>query len=201
MTQTDPAFEHLLAELYRLYAHEPALAAFAALPAALMPQPITPVRIPPAALMESDPDLTTTAYAAIRDAFIAAGAVAQWRLTYQGSRLGADFMDRFGCYCLIGEGGPFTCDGLAAYVVYMPAGLYYPFHQHPAEEIYFILAGEAEFLMEGHPPRRLGPGDHVFHPSGRAHATRTHDRPFMALVLWRGDLETAPVLTYPEGEI
>ena len=32
-----------------------------------------------------------------------------------------------------------------AWMVYMPAGLYYPLHQHPAEEMYLCLAGEAVF--------------------------------------------------------
>ena len=32
---------------------------------------------------------------------------------------------------------------MRAWVVYMPPNLYYPWHYHPAEELYFCIAGEA----------------------------------------------------------
>jgi mannose-6-phosphate isomerase-like protein (cupin superfamily) len=195
----DPAFDTLLAALRRTYAAAPVLHDFAPLPGHLPQQPVAPHHIPAATLMESDPGLFATDHAALRDAFIAASPLAAWRETYKGTRLEGDFLDKFGCYCLIGAGGPYAAPDMGAYVVYMPAGLYYPWHHHPAEELYFILAGEAEFLLEGHSPATLGPGDHVFHPSMRPHATETREHPFMALVLWRGDLATKPVLTHPDG--
>ena len=195
------AFDTLLTEFRNLHAASPALSTFCSLPETVDRQEVTPHHIPAATLMKADGDLTATASTeALRDAFIAASDIAQWRETYKGTRIGADFMERFGCYCLIGGGGPFSAPDMGAYVVYMPPGLYYPYHHHPAEEIYYILAGEAEFMMESEQPKTLGPGEHVFHPSNRPHATQTHDRPFMALVLWRGDMATKPVLTYPEGE-
>ena len=197
---TRAPFDTLLRETRALFARTPALGDFCTLPDALATQPVTPHHIAAATLMERDPALTTTpALAPLRDAFIAASPHAHWRETYKGTRLGADFMDRFACYCLIGGGGAFLSDTMGAYVVYMPAGLYYPFHHHPAEELYFILAGQAEFLMDGAPAKTLAPGEAVFHPSMRPHATRTTDHPFMALVLWRGDMNTKPVLTYPGG--
>ncbi|WP_127114118.1 dimethylsulfonioproprionate lyase family protein [Shimia sediminis] len=198
---THPAFQTLLQEFRVLHGAEPALQAFCDLPEVLTPQEVIPHHIPAATLMEEDPNLSALpSTAALRDAFIAASPVAQWRETYKGTRMGADFMQRFACYCLIGGGGPFAAPEMGAYVVYMPPGLYYPYHHHPAEEIYYILAGEAEFLMDGAAPKTLGAGSHVFHPSNRPHATQTHETPFMALVLWRGDMGVKPVLTYPEGD-
>ena len=202
MTDATRAFSTLLAAYQKLHAATPALRAFCPCPEAPQPQPVTAFDIPAAALMQADRDLIVTpATAPLRDAFIAAGPFARWRETYKGSRLGPDFMDRFACYCLIGDGGPFTAPGIAAYVVYMPPGLYYPYHQHPAEEIYFILAGAAEFLCDGQAAKTLGPGDHVIHPANAPHATRTADLGMMALVLWRNHFDTAPVLTYPEGQL
>jgi mannose-6-phosphate isomerase-like protein (cupin superfamily) len=194
------AFERCLTELRALHAACPAIARFAPLPDSLAEQPVTPHDIPAARLMEADEGLFSDGFEAMRDAFIAASPHAQWRETYKGTRMGPDFMNRFACYCLIGGGGPYVSDSLGAYVVYMPPGLFYPYHHHPAEELYFILAGEAEFLMEGAPSKTLRPGDHVLHPSNRPHATCTHAHPFMALVLWRGNMSVKPVLTHPDGE-
>ena len=201
LAAADAAFAACLSELRALFARMPALRDFADLPDRLDQQPVAPHYVAAASLMERDEGLFATGFEALRDAFIAASPHASWRETYKGSRLGADFMDRFACYCLIGEGGPYMTDHIGAYVVYMPAKLYYPYHHHPAEELYLILAGEAEFLLDGAPAKTLGPGDHVFHPSGRSHATQTHDHPMMALVLWRGKMDVSPELTYPDGEI
>ena len=199
---TAPAFHALLDAFRDLHAKEPALQEFCAFPQQIAEQPITARHLPPADLMTGDRNLTTTdACAPMRDAFIAASPHAFWRETYKGTRLGADFMNRFACYCLMGQGGPFTAPEMQAYVVYMPAGLYYPFHHHPAEELYYILAGQAEFMLEGRASKTVTAGDAIFHPSNAPHATETHDHPVMALVLWRNNFETAPVLTYPDGTL
>ena len=81
----------------------------------------------------------------LRDAFVNAAGLAQWRLTYEGTKIDPDFMERLGCYCVIGDGGFWNSTQMSGYVVYMPAGLHYPWHHHPAEEMYLMLAGEAEF--------------------------------------------------------
>lgn len=131
---------------------------------------------------------------------MAAAPRAHWRETYAETDIGDDFLNRFGCYCLIGENGPWQSDRMAAYVVTMPAGLEYPWHHHPAEEMYFVLAGKAEFRVKGAPPRVLGPGQEVFHASNQPHAMQTRDKGVMAYVLWRGDLATKPVWSAPPAQ-
>ncbi len=134
---------------------------------------------------------------ALRDAFVAAAPLAQWRYTYEGSKIDPDFIERFGCYCMIGSGGFWSSAQLSGYVVYMPPGLHYPWHQHPAEEMYVMLAGSAEFHLQGQPPQTLTAGQAVFHPSGVPHATTTHDDPMMAYVTWRNHLDIVPEWTDP----
>ena len=198
MTRT--AFDTLLGAFRDLHAATPALQEFCAMHSVPAPQPVAPHHIPAADLMKKGANLAASpATAALRDAFIAAGPHAQWRETYKGTSLGEVFRERFGCYCLIGDGGPFASNDMSAYFVHLPASFHYPFHHHSAEEIYFVLAGQAEFELDGQPPETLAPGDHVFHPSNHPHATTTGDLGMMALVLLRGDLETRPVWTYPES--
>lgn len=192
-------FEELLRELRFAHMASPPMQAFNPFPETVTPQKVVPHHVPAAGLFARESGLTSQRFTALRDAIIAAGPAATWRETYKGTHLGPDFMDRFGCYCIIGQGGPFSAPGYAAFMVYMPAGLDYPDHHHPAEEMYVVLAGQAEFRLAGAAPRIGAPGDHIFHPSMAPHAMTTHEHPVLALVLWRGDLETRPVLTGAES--
>ncbi len=194
-----PGFSALLDATRSLHATQTALRGFADWPDDLIPQEILPFHVPAADVMLADQALRCPEdFRQVLQAVLAAASVAVWRETYKDTSIGDDFMRRFGCYCLIGDGGAVISGKMAAYVVYMPAGLDYPWHHHPAEEVYFILAGQAEFQIEGQPAHVVQPGDAVFHASNVAHATRTTDQPMLALVFWRGDLATGPVLTYPK---
>ena len=64
--------------------------------------------------------------------------------------------------------------------------------------MYLVIAGEAEFAIEGEASKTLRPGDTIYHRSNVPHALTTYDHPIMAYVLWRGDLKTKPVFTYPK---
>lgn len=192
------AFDYLLEEVRALHLEHPAVRDFCAMPDDLTPQAITPTHQPAADLMAVDTGLYSQPHAGLRDAFLAAGVGAQWRESYDRNVIGGAFMDRFGVYCLIGSGGPWASAQMACYMVYMPAKLWYTWHHHPAEEMYVIIAGEAEFSRKGHAPETLRPGDTVFHASNQPHATETHDHPVMAYVMWRNNLGIRPTLTPPE---
>lgn len=77
----------------------------------------------------------------------------------------------------------------------MSPHLYYPWHHHPAEEIYRILSGAAWFMKDGTQPVLLAAGDCYEHASNQPHAMETTDQPVMAYVVWRNGFETPPVLT------
>ena len=188
-------WEHVLVEAHAAHRH-PDLAEFCAFPEDVARQTIEPYHIPAADLMAADTGLeTVNRYAGFRDALIAGGPFAHWRETYRNTAIGNEFLDRFGCYEVIGRDAPYSSSEMRSFVIYAPAGLHYPWHHHPAEEIYLALAGAAEFLLAGAAPRVLRPGEIAFHPSGRPHAMTTHDHPVLACVLWRGDMEVAPILT------
>lgn len=130
------------------------------------------------------------------DALIALGSVVNWRETWRDSRIGQEFLERFGCFELVGHGGHFHATTMRGFLVYAPAGLHYPWHHHPSEEMYVVLAGEAVFEVEGEAPRRLRPGGAVAHAANQPHAFTTDDKPLLAWVIWRGpDFDTGPVWT------
>jgi mannose-6-phosphate isomerase-like protein (cupin superfamily) len=146
--------------------------------------------------MARDAGLGDTFDATLRDALIGVWDQAHWRETYRDTNIGEDFLTRFGCYELAGWEGHFTCQPMRSFLVYSEAGLYYPWHHHPSEEMYVIVAGSALFEAKGREPRVLGPGDAAFHASNQPHAMTTSDKPVLAYVVWRGpDMNIAPVLT------
>ena len=195
---TDGIWDRLLTQTRAAHARFPALQAFCPFPDPLTPQHVTPHHIPAADLMTGDVALTSDTLSDFRDALIAAAPLAMWRETYKTSGIGHSFLDRFACYEVLGVDAPFGTTDMRSFVVYQPAGLHYPWHHHPAEEMYLVIAGEAEFTVEGEPPKTLRPGETIYHRSNVPHSLTTHDHPVMAYVLWRGELNTKPVFTYPE---
>lgn len=190
---TTPAFETLLDAARATHAATSALQEFCAFPGDLTPQDMKPFDIPARKLMVDETAWPDADLHPLAKGFIDAASDAHWRETYKDTDIGADFMDRFACYCLIGPNAPWTSQTMYGFVVYMPAGLWYPWHHHPAEELYFVLAGEGEFLKEGAAPETLRTGQASFHASNQSHALHTHDHPVMAYVLWRNHFDTPPV--------
>ena len=193
------AWNALLDAARAAHVGHPEVSAFCPFPTDIEPQDVEPFGIPAAGLLAEERGLRSEGYAGLRDAFIACGPLAKWRETYKGTDIGDDFLDRFACYCLIGTGGAFTSAQMAAWVVYMPAGLYYPWHHHPGEEMYLTLAGEALFQREGCPDAVLRPGMTSQHASNQPHAMETFADPVMAYVVWRNGFDTPPVLTASGG--
>ncbi len=193
--QERQTWDRVLTAARSAHQRSPAMKAFCPFPDDVTPQAVEAFHIPAADLLAQETRLHTQDHADLRDASVAAGSFARWRETYKGTDIGQDFMDRFGCYALIGGGGAFTSQQMWAWVVYMPEGLYYPWHHHPGEEMYLVLAGQAEFMAEGRPNEILRPGQTSQHRSNQPHAMQTHDHPVMAMVIWRNGFDTAPVLT------
>lgn len=195
----DPLWHAVLSEARALHGATPALRDFCAFPDPVNEQQVTPKADPLAEAMRATmAGPGGTAVSGLRDALIAAGPLAQWRDTYRDTAIGAVLHAHFGTYEFLGRDAPFGCDGMRGFVIYQAPGYHYPMHHHPAEELYFVLAGEAEFHVEGEESRLLRPGGSRYHASNQPHALTTHDSPVMAYVLWRGDLLTKPVFTHPE---
>lgn len=188
-------WDHILSELAQAHGATPSTRAFAPFPTDVAPQTVDAFHIPAAELFVADRQLQTGPFAKLAQGLVAASPHATWRETYKDTDIGDDFMTRFGCYCIIGGGGAFTSAQLWAWVVYMPAHLHYPWHHHPAEEMYLVLSGEAEFHRHGEPSETLRTGDTSYHASNQPHAMTTLGHPVMALVMWRNGFETPPVLT------
>lgn len=67
-------------------------------------------------------------------------------------------------------------------------GVDYGLRTHPAEEIFVMLAGEAQWKRGDAPFEVLGAGGRSHHPSMMPHATRTGTQPFLCLYIWTGNV-------------
>ena len=164
----------------------PALRDFAEWPEAAPPRPCEPLAIPGIALLQAMSARTSTRTAPVVRAVKAAAPHAHWQQTYTEAEVGRDFLNRYGWFEIVGPGGHFGSHATRAYLAWWGAGLHYPVHLHEAEELYYILAGAAEFHTEGQPSAVIGPEGTRHHTPLQPHAMDTHDEPVLALVLWRG---------------
>lgn len=188
-------FDHLLGHVQQAYEKNPQVRAFSPFPDDLIAQPVTPISVPAANLLRQEQGFSGECSKGLTEAIRSAAEVAEWREHYRGTDLGEDFFDRFGCFPIIGEGGPFMSAHLRCWVVYMPPRLYYPWHEHHAEELYLIVSGQALFGKTGHEEQMLLPGETAFHEHSQPHATRTEAEPVLCLVFWRDDFDSAPMLS------
>ncbi|QYX58245.1 cupin domain-containing protein [Roseovarius sp. SCSIO 43702] len=192
---TDPRWQTLLSEARELHARSAALARFCRFPDAPVPRALEPHHDPLCDAMQSAGTLPAPGCEAFRDALIAAAPLAQWRDTYRHTPIGAELHRHFGCFEILGRDAPFATDEMRGFLVYQLPGYHYPLHRHPAEELYLVVAGEAEFHLDGRPSRILRAGETIYHPSNAPHALTTHRSAVLAYVLWRGEMTTPPVFT------
>lgn len=181
----DLSFAQAYHALTMLVAATPRLMGFAGWPLAVAAARPAHV-VPAASLVKEWADDDIPAHAALNAALRALCDLANWQQTYSEAEVGADFLARYGYFELVGPTGHYRTDAVRAYIAYWGGGLVYPWHVHEAEELYYILAGEAVFEAERRSPMLLRAGDTTFHAPWQPHAMTTGVQPVLALVLWRG---------------
>ena len=112
--------------------------------------------------------------------------VLHWR--QNPSYAGAEFLDGY-AYCeLLGPSGHWVHPRLALGLLLLGPEVTYPEHAHPAEEIYAVIAGRAQWRQADDVWRLRIPGEIVHHASMEPHAMRTTDEPLLAAYLWQDHL-------------
>lgn len=66
----------------------------------------------------------------------------------------------------------------------------YGIRTHPADEVFIMLAGEAEWLRGTENYHVKNVGEYSYHPSGMRHATKTNHLAFMSVYIWSGNIST-----------
>ena len=112
-----------------------------------------------------------------------------WELGYDEKDVGKDFLNKYGFFELIGPTGHFQTSEMALYVNYLDKNTHYPFHNHEAEELYFVVSGEAKFESENESSEILTPTKTRFHKSYQPHSITTSNQEVLSIVIWRDKFE------------
>ena len=183
---THSALDNVYAETASLVAARPELAAFAPFDTHAPAAGVGARAAPAMRFLQSLRAATHRDTAPLVAAIAAMAPEVHWRRPYTEEEVGLDFVNRFCSMELVGPTGHFRSSTIRAFIAYWGERLYYPWHLHEAEELYFILAGEARFEAAGQDSAILRPGDTRFHESNQPHDMTTVESPILALVLWRG---------------
>ncbi len=178
---TEALFRQLLSAAHEEYEASPELCDFAEWPTDLTyvaPRPRAVPALPQISAM-ADEGALQAALAAVVDH-------ADWVQTYSEAEVGREFLNNYGYIELFGPGGIFTSSQCRAFIGYWGQGLYYPMHDHEAEEAYLVIGGRGLFEADGEVPADLGPGGVRIHAPFQSHAMEMRDAPMLALCLWRG---------------
>lgn len=153
---------------------------------------LIPKRLPACRHLQPALALADGASEAIAEALAPVAGLFHWvqNPNYTAANMGAGFMENYAYADLVGNRGLIGGDGYALGVLLFGPGLTYPPHAHPANEVYYVVGGTAEWRSGDNPWTRCAPGSIIHHSSGLTHATKTGSEPLLALYLWWGDTET-----------
>jgi hypothetical protein len=116
-----------------------------------------------------------------------------WGYGYPAHSRWPDLASRIAFAQIIGTRGLMNDEGIHLGLTLLAPHTHYPLHAHPAIELYLVLAGTAAWRVEHEPFVQRPPASLILHGSNIGHAMETDADPLLALYIWRGDLETAPV--------
>ena len=192
-------YEHLKNELISLYNNLTFLSEFAPLPDEWIEQQVVPTQRDVSLSLQFESQLVSGNFSSLRNTLVGAAPIMHWPEIYKESDIqidgvSCDFMEHLGVYTIIGDTGPFQSQNMSVYLVYMPASLTYPWHYHPAEELYFIISGEAVFRRDGHEDIVASEGMHIIHETNQPHEMQTYEKPMLSLAIWRNHLDVVPTL-------
>ncbi|MCP5083344.1 MAG: cupin domain-containing protein [Alphaproteobacteria bacterium] len=147
--------------------------------------------LPAADTLRATMDLATAETRPLVALFEAENATRKWEQSYTKADgvVGDDMLAGYGFAEVIGKLGPFVSTKVRSGVGVFGRNINYPPHNHAAEEVYILLAGSAEFMLEGGPYERRQAGDVVHVSPMRRHGFRTTEHPLAVFYIWQaGDL-------------
>ena len=113
----------------------------------------------------------------------------KWENGYTEKDVNNNFLNNYGFFELIGPTGHFKTSEMALYVNYLDKNTLYPLHNHEAEELYFIISGEAKFENNNEDYEILTSNKTRFHKSFEPHAITTDNKQLLSFVIWKNKFE------------
>jgi hypothetical protein len=94
---------------------------------------------------------------------------------------------RMGWAEIVGPVAPFVSHDVCLGLTFIAPATLYPAHDHPAVELYRIVAGHPWWTVGGR-TQRQAPGDAILHESAVTHAMESDVEPLLAIYSWTGDI-------------
>tara|TARA_A100001011_G_scaffold154886_1_gene163403 strand:+ start:439 stop:1029 length:591 start_codon:yes stop_codon:yes gene_type:complete len=113
----------------------------------------------------------------------------RWESGYYEKDVSKSFLNNYGFFELIGPTGHFETTKMALYVNFLDKNTIYPLHNHEAEELYYIVSGEAKFEDEKGEYKILTPTETRFHKSYEPHAITTYKKQILSFVIWKNKFQ------------
>ncbi len=110
--------------------------------------------------------------------------------SYSDDVLGDGFVDNYGWCHIIGPEGFFRGDDFLLGLLMLGPDRHYRDHHHPAPELYSPLTSHSWWKQGQCQFEEKPPGSIIWHEPNELHATRTGDRPLLALWSWTRDTAT-----------
>lgn len=123
------------------------LKVFASWPDDIVRCPLRPMYRPCGDVLKAGPALATGPRCSVEQAIRNAADSVHWLEPYAATAIGQGFADTFGCYAILRDAAPFQSSKLRIWMTDMPPNLCYPWHHHPAEEMFFVVSDTAVFSM------------------------------------------------------
>jgi quercetin dioxygenase-like cupin family protein len=181
---------NLVAQARRLLGslYAPRLAPFLGLwPAAPSRHRAAPAAVPVMRYLSAVKESVPAFSAAFVTAFVEAAPTLEWCRSYTVKEVSEKFMDNYGWTDLLGQSGSAPDERLACGVLLLGPDVYYPPHQHEAEEMYVPLSGTAQWSQGGRDLQQRAPGSMIHYLPHEIHAMQTGNEPLLAMYLWRSN--------------
>ena len=147
----------------------------------------SPLEMEERSVRESPPDIAFDTKVEPTRSLLACTSFLHWRRSGYG-KLPDSVSDKLRVVEVIGPHGMLWHNQIRFGVLHQQAAHLYPQHRHAAEELYFVLAGEALWSTDETPPTARPPGSFIHHKSWQPHVMETTTEPLLALWGWSGDI-------------
>ena len=115
---------------------------------------------------------------------------AHWKQTYDEKDVGKNFLDKFAYFEFFGPTGHFLTNKMSLYVIFFDKQTYYTWHNHEAEELYFVISGNAKFESKDDKSEVLYKTKSRFHKSYQPHSLTTLNDKCLCFVVWKDKLNS-----------
>ena len=129
---------------------------------------------------------------AISEGIAATSQHLRWMQTksYTDALLGEGFSANYAWCDLIGPAGFFPGDDFIVGLLMLGPNRHYKDHYHPAPELYWPMTAPSLWRKADSDFIPRAAGEIIWHPSMTTHATKTSDKPLLAIWAWTRDVKT-----------